>query len=329
MTSKTWIVGQGLLGSAVASELVQRGRTLWFPSRQFNWNQDLALDLAIENSCNEFAAAVGASAWSVFWCAGAGVVGTPEADLERETSILQRFLSALGKQIHRGSLGAGCLFLASSAGGLYAGSSSPPFTEQSPPAPLSPYGWAKLEQETAAREWSTQHDASLVLGRISNLYGPGQDLSKNQGLITQICRRAIAHQPLILYVPLDTIRDYIFAPDAASVVVDSIDEIAAEAFRSGAAITETKIVASQQSTTVGNILAEVRRVTKRPVSVVLAHSPNAAFQVRDLRVKSMVRTDWDKRRKTPLAAGIHAIISDILSRSMGGQLSLGLAGQSA
>jgi len=48
-----------------------------------------------------------------------------------------------------------------------------------------------------------------MVGRMSNLYGPGQNLKKVQGLISQMCLRVLTRQPLVLYVPLDTIRDYL------------------------------------------------------------------------------------------------------------------------
>ena len=116
----------------------------------------------------------------------------------------------------------GALFLASSAGGVYAGVGTPPFREDSPVAPLAPYGWNKLEQESLARQWSTETGTPLLVGRLSNLYGPGQNLSKAQGLITQMCLRVVARQPLVLYVPLDTIRDYLFAEDAGRLIAHGL-----------------------------------------------------------------------------------------------------------
>ena len=324
MISTTWIVGSGgLLGSAIVAELKRRGQGIWTPPEALRWNDDASIDQAMASTSAQFARQVGQRPWAVLWCAGAGVVGTSEMQLKRETSLLQTFLDRVGRELQAGTCGPGTVFLSSSAGGLYAGSSPAPFTEESRPAPLSPYGWAKLEQESLAREWADRHGLSLLVGRMSNLYGPGQDLSKNQGLITQICRRTIARQPLILYVPLDTIRDYLFVSDAASMILEGMDDLAVESARTGVSISEVKVLASQESLTVGGVLAEVRRVIKRPVSVVMAHSPNSRFQVRDLRMRSVIRTDWDRRPKTTIGAGIRTVIDEILHKSMQGELILG------
>ena len=327
MSSISWVLGSGgLLGSAVAKELARRGHKVWDPDEPFRWNEGTSVQEAIARSASQFLASARGANWTVFWCAGAGVVGTSEQQLKNETRILQSLLGALGSQIvGPGADTVGALFLASSAGGVYAGASPAPFTEETPARPLSAYGWAKLEQETLALEWAERTGVSILVGRLSNLYGPGQDLSKSQGLITQVCRCTIARQPLILYVPLDTIRDYLFVPDAASMILDGVDDISEEASRTASPVFETKILASQKSSTVGGILAEVRRVIKRPISVVMAHSPNARFQVRDLRMKSIVRTDWDRRTKTTVAAGVQAIIDEILRKSMQGQLQVGMS----
>lgn len=326
MSGTSWILGKGgLLGSAVHAELSRRGRNVWSPDEPLPWNDSPTIEQALTTAASQFSATVGDGRWSLYWCAGAGVVGTSEDQLKRESQLFQFFLDSLGERIGRRTGSAGTLFLASSAGGLYAGASPAPFTEETRPRPLSAYGWAKFEQESLAREWAERHGISLLVGRLSNLYGPGQDLSKNQGLITQVCRCTIARQPLILYVPLDTIRDYLFVPDAASMILDGVDDIGEEASRTASPVFETKILASQESSTVGGILAEVRRVIKRPISVVMAHSPNARFQVRDLRMKSIVRTDWDRRTKTTVAAGVQSIIDEILRKSMQGQLQVGMS----
>jgi len=71
-------------------------------------------------------------------------------------------------------------------------------------------------------EWSQRNEASALIGRIANLYGPGQNISKPQGIISQICRSYLLGYPLSIYVSLDTLRDYIFAPDCAALVADAL-----------------------------------------------------------------------------------------------------------
>ena len=94
-----------------------------------------------------------------------------------------------------------------------------PFTEHTTPAPISAYGRAKLRSEEIATEFAVRTGSALLVGRLSNLYGPGQDITKPQGLISQLCRAQLTRQPLSVYVSLDTMRDYLFVDDAAAMVV--------------------------------------------------------------------------------------------------------------
>ena len=96
--------------------------------------------------------------------------------------------------------------LASSAGGVYATSrASPPFDEQSPVGALSPYGREKLIQEELFAALSETAELNVLIGRFSNLYGPGQYTRKPQGLVAHIGVAALRRQPVVIYVPLDTI----------------------------------------------------------------------------------------------------------------------------
>jgi UDP-glucose 4-epimerase len=150
-----------------------------------------------------------------------------------------------------------------------------------------------------------------VIGRIANLYGAGQDLGKAQGLVSHICRSYLTAQPVSVYVSLDTLRDYLYVSDGAALVVDLLDQCAnGPADPNGFAT--VKICASQRATTVGALLGECRRIFKKPPLVVLAASPNARYQPRDLRLRSRVWSQLDRRPVTSLPAGIQATMSGML-----------------
>ena len=154
----------------------------------------------------------------VFWCAGAGVVGTSQEALDAELSVLRGFLEGWHPRDS-------AFFFASSAGGVYAGSAGPPFTEETTPVPLAPYGHAKISAEQLTREFSARTGVPVLAARISNLYGPGQDISKPQGLVSQLCRAQLTRQPLSVYVSLDTMRDYLYVDDAARMSVAALDAL--------------------------------------------------------------------------------------------------------
>ena len=137
---------------------------------------------------------------------------------------------------------------------MYAGSPTA-FDERTEPRPIAPYGHAKLAQELAAERWSARTGVPVVIGRIGNLYGPGQDLRKAQGLISQLCSTQIRQQPLTIYVPLATMRDYVYVVDFAAVV--------AGALASPPPGVTVKVIASQRPMSIGLVLGEFRRVLRR------------------------------------------------------------------
>ena len=299
MRDRAWVVGSsGLLGSAVVRRLRSLGRevrTVTVP-----WTEPDRSRAALA----AFARDLPESAAEVYWCAGAGVVGSAQEQFDAEVGCLGAFLEAWEPA------GEGhAFFLASSAGGVYAGSSGAPFTEASQPVPISPYGRAKLAGEQVAQQFADRSGVALLVGRLSNLYGPGQDIGKPQGLISQLCRAELTRQPLSIYVSLDTMRDYLFVDDAAAMVVQALGAVRSRGGR------HLKVLASEQSTTIGAVLGGLHRITRRRPPVVLGASPDARFQVHDLRLRSDAWPPIGNLARTPLPAGMSATLT-----AVGGQL---------
>jgi UDP-glucose 4-epimerase len=294
----TLLVGRGLLGGHVEEALLASGddvRTVDVPWQDHHGATKALLDAAD-------AAARHDDAWRLAWCAGAGVVATPAEDLATEVGIFDAFLADL-------PCSPGSMFLASSAGALYAGSADrAPFHEGSAVAALAPYGVAKLEMEELARRMA-RRGARVLVGRISNLYGPGQDLSKPQGLISQLCLAHETRGTLNLYVSLDTLRDYLFVDDAAAMVAAGLDLVGAEP----AGTEVTKVMASGRSVSVAAVVAEATRVLRRHPR--LSTQQSAGSQVRDLRVRSVVWPRLDTLARTPLGAGLRATADDVAART--------------
>ncbi len=269
---------------------------IWRPASPIDWND---ADGAVAVLQSELAGFLGRAArseqpWRLLWCAGAGVVATSPAALAQETVLLSRFLAGLADRLSDDLplAQAGSLFFASSAGGVYAASGAePPFDERSPVGALAPYGHEKLIQEELFTRVADTCGVDLLIGRLSNLYGPGQKLSKPQGLISHVGRAALRREPVSIYVPLDTIRDYIFAPDAGRMVIDVLehrDRSRREGAPNGSA---TKIFASEVETTVASVLSAWRQSLRRPVRVALAGSPASRLQPRVLSVRSRIWPD--------------------------------------
>jgi UDP-glucose 4-epimerase len=258
----------------------------------------------------------GAEPWNVAWCAGAGFVGADNRGLAVERAALAATLDSLA---HSPQPERGNFFFASSAGGVYAGVGAPPYDENSPVHPLSNYGTAKLDAEALVIEWSRSCGAAVLIGRIANLYGPGQNLTKAQGIISQVCRSYLTGRPAPIYVPLDTIRDYVFAPDCARLVVDGLERLQRERTDLESRVV-IKILASQRAVTVGAVLGEMRRIFKGSIRIVVAASALSTAQVQNLSVRSRVWTELDRRPLTPLPVGVARTVADVLRHLQRGDL---------
>lgn len=300
-----WVVGAGgLLGGAVTT-IAAHASGLTVHRTVVPWLDPDASVAALTASARQLVP-YGRSL-CIAWCAGAGVIGTDQPMLDRELETFTRFLGMLSTLVADAGGVAPLLFLASSAGGVYAGSDTPIITETTRAQPISPYGWLKLGQEDAVRGFAARTGATALIGRIANLYGPGQNLAKPQGLISQLCRAQVMRTPLNVYVSLDTARDYIHSMDAARVIVAARGPLAAAP--PGTVV--TKIIGSGSATTLAAILGILRRTTRRTPPVVLGQSPNAAFQTRNLRFRSAVWPELAAEVTTPLPVGIAQTMASI------------------
>ena len=70
-------------------------------------------------------------------------------------------------------------------------------------------------------------------------------------------------------------------------------------------------MASGQSTTIGAILGDLRRLNRRRPPVVLGSSEQSRLQVRDLRLRSVAWPPMSAHARTPMIAGIAATMQSI------------------
>jgi len=292
VTSARWIIGRGLLGSAVArarADTPLAPRVMWSDPVLALENLESGLYRLAESDTDRI---------EIYWCAGRGVTSSPESQLDEEFRIYEAFLSLVGRlpESDRSRLS---VFLASSVGGAYAAAMNPPFTEFSPPAPASAYGRTKLRMEEALRHATAAGSWRSFIARITNLYGPGQDLAKGQGLLSVIVASYVTHRPVSIYVPLDTLRDYIYEDDCADVIDAATTRVGFEP----PGTTVTKIVGAMTALSVGAILGENIRLRRRRAHVILGQG-NGTGQAYDLRVRSEVWQDLDALVRTTVPEGL-------------------------
>ncbi|GAA1946066.1 hypothetical protein GCM10009776_05140 [Microbacterium deminutum] len=299
------MIGRGLLGAAVA-----RSRKDAVVDAPVRWRDPALADEDLADALHRLADRR-EDHIEVYWCAGKGVTSSPREALDAEFETFASFLRHIQElpPTDRDRL---AVFLASSVGGAYATAAHPPFTESTEPSPGSAYGELKLRMEHAL------HDATLLGGwrsfiaRITNLYGPGQDLAKGQGLVSIIVASYITQRPVSIYVPLDTLRDYIYEDDCARVIAAATERVHSEA----AGTTVMKIVGAMTAMSVGAILGENTKLRRRRARVILGQG-NSAGQAYDLRVRSEVWTDLDALVRTTLPEGLDSIYRTQLATHTG------------
>lgn len=204
----------------------------------------------------------------VIWAAGADGVGGRQDEGEVES-----FTDFVGAISATSDLNNAKVVVCSSAGGVYGASPNPPFSVSSTIAASNPYGANKIAIEAIA-ESELPRSMKVHIARITNLYGPWP--GPRQGLVNRMCTAAATRKALQIYVPLDTVRDYIYVDDAAELLL--LEAAASDANRS------LSLIGSGENSSVGEVMKTVTNVTHRKVPISLAHLESTKLQPRDLRM---------------------------------------------
>ncbi|MFM8155075.1 MAG: NAD-dependent epimerase/dehydratase family protein [Actinomycetes bacterium] len=300
----TWVIGSGgLLGSAIAAEAGHL-----FLANPIPWADADAAEAVLRAEAARFRQVAGDNPWAIIWAAGAATVATSAEQAASELRMLTTVAQAIADEPPRGR---GVFFLSSSAGGVYAGSATPPFSCTTTPVSLSAYGDLKLAQEAAAVA-ALMGICPLVIGRFSNIYGPGQNLDKLQGLISRLSLAAATRQPINIFVSLDTIRDYIYVEDAARATLHWIDEVMTS---ENPPNSTTVVIASGQPTVLGQLIRLIEDIAKTRIPVALGSHSSASAQVGDLRLEPTAPTTPLPHAPMPLPAGAKRVYLDILEHA--------------
>lgn len=296
-----WVIGAGgLLGGSLTRQLNRSQLFTALPNEKVNWADPDQVNQSFERSFQRLLTQAGADVWAVIWAAGRASTSSTHADTSQELKTLQLLINVINKNSTNNQ---GTFFLTSSAGGVYAGSQDPPFTINTESNPLSAYGELKLAQENLAKKQLT-NACRVLIGRVSNLYGPGQDIDKLQGLISQLAVSALTKKPLNLFVSLDTMRDYIYVDDAAETIIKLV--------HSETESLSTHIIASGHPVSLGYLIQLAQDISRTRIPLAIGAHSSSAAQARDLR---LTPTDAPgTRTTTTLPAGIKNVYLDILQR---------------
>lgn len=202
------IGGHGFLGAAYAAHVGAVGREVHFVGRsnmagpgERDWHWGNADRLAV---------AMAGRAPVVIDLAYATVpstsFGDPVGDFTTNLGAVIRHLDFAKV------LGASAYLFISSGGTVYGDSAGVPLPEDSVTRPVSPYGITKLAGEHYALMYR-RLGLPVMIARPSNIYGPGQQARRGQGMIAAAFAAALAARPLTLFGDGSQLRDYLYIDD--------------------------------------------------------------------------------------------------------------------
>jgi UDP-glucose 4-epimerase len=214
-TPRTYLVtgGTGFLGRALVARLRTEGYMTRIAGGSRCDNGDTFVECDLDAPVEAWRAALEGCV-GVFHLAWATVPSSaninPLGDLETNVGGTVRLLEALRHLPNTP------ITFASSGGTVYGEAETLPLPEHHPLRPKTAYGVSKTAAEHYAllyrRLWGV--DARVV--RLSNPYGPGQDIAGQLGAASIFAARALAGERIEIWGDGSAIRDYLYVDDAIS-----------------------------------------------------------------------------------------------------------------
>jgi len=146
----------------------------------------------------------------------------------------------------------------SSGGTVYGPTDQIPTNEECRTAPINLYGTTKVLTEQALLEVGRRLQLSIVILRISNPYGPGQQGTRRLGFIAAAIQAAITGAPITIWGDGTTTRDFVYIEDVSRALALAVK------YEGESVILN---IGSGRETSLDEICAEVRRTAKVPLEV--------------------------------------------------------------
>jgi nucleoside-diphosphate-sugar epimerase len=107
-----------------------------------------------------------------------------------------------------------------STAAVYGVTNGPQVSEKAVPNPSTVYGCHKLAAEMLIRGYAESYGFEPTVLRLFNVYG---DLDKEQGMISQSLRKAIAGEPIVVNGG-DQLRDFVLLNDVVNAFMKSLND---------------------------------------------------------------------------------------------------------
>lgn len=111
------------------------------------------------------------------------------------------------------------LIFLSSGGTVYGVKNLFPIEESVCTNPINHYGSLKVCIENVIKVFDAQNEAKMLIARIANPYGPGQDYRKGVGFIDAVIKRGLANETVEIWGDGEVVRDYIYIDDVTDMLL--------------------------------------------------------------------------------------------------------------
>lgn len=115
------------------------------------------------------------------------------------------------------------LIFLSSGGTVYGRQEVQPIREDALPRPINHYGNIKLCIENMLLSFYFQNEADIIIARLANPYGPGQDYTKGVGFIDAAIKKALNGEKIEIWGNGNAIRDYLYIDDAVGMLTALVE----------------------------------------------------------------------------------------------------------
>ena len=257
----TLLGGFGFIGAHLAQQLQARGHQVTVFGHANTAVVERLSAHGIRTCQGDFAdsTAVGASvigAHTVFHLVGSTTPGSSNANIRQE--LAQGLLPTLSLLDICVESGVEQVVFTSSGGTVYGIPEYVPIDEKHATAPICAYGINKLTTEHYMRLYAKTHGIAMTVARLSNPYGPYQNIRRGQGIIGTYCDRIVKGHPLLVWGDGAAERDYIYIQD----VVTALELLIGR--RSGF---EVFNIGTGAGTSINGLIEKLRAVAARPFEV--------------------------------------------------------------
>jgi dTDP-glucose 4,6-dehydratase len=166
----------------------------------------------------------------------------------------------------------------------------PPFTEESPYAPRSPYAASKAASDHLVRAWHATYGLPAYITNTCNNYGPWQFPEK---LIPLTIANALEGRELPVYGRGENIRDWIYVEDHAAALIRALSRArAGETWCLGAASERRNIEVVHAICDIVDRLAPDAAGPRRRLIRFVADRPGHDFRYAIDPLRAMAALDW-------------------------------------